>query len=396
MRAKLTSKLVADAAPQAKPYEIADSELRGLILRVQPSGVKSYVVTWGRGRRRTLGRHPVLTVAGARTRALRALAEASEHGEPLAVTEARRAPPGTFCEFMEQYGGHLRATAKAGKATVAAIGSVFGSWYDRRLTDISVSDWDALKAARLRAGMAPATVNRDLDRIKAALQQAVTWGHLDANPLAKAKRIKRGIESRVRYLSPEESESLRAALDAREARRQKKRLSGDAWRAARGRGTLRAFQGYTDHLMPMVLLALNTGCRRGELTQITWADVDFRAKVLTIRAGYAKAGKARHIPLNAEAVAVLKRWRKPDAEGRIFPVRQIATAWERLMAEAKIENFRFHDCRHDFASRLVMAGVPLAVVRDLLGHSSITMTERYAHLAPHTMADAVALLGRIE
>lgn len=392
-RVKLSPKLVAEAKPGPKPYEIHDAAQPGLILRVQPSGVKSYVVTWGRGKRRTLGRHPVLTLAGARTRALRALAEAADHGAPLAVL-ARTAGPVTFGEFMAEYADFVTATAKAGAATVAAIKAVFGSWYGKRLDAIRLEDWDTLRAARLGAGVTPATVNRDLDRIKAALQQAVEWGRLQSNPLAKAKRTKRDVEQRVRYLTPKEAKALRNALDRRERRRQARRLSGDAWRQARRREPLGAFEGYTDHLAPMVLLALNTGCRRGELTQLTWADVDLRTKVLTVRAGYAKSGKARHIPLNREALDVLKRWRKTHSgEGRLFPVAQINKAWAALVADAGIEDFRFHDLRHDFASQLVMRGVPLIVVRDLLGHGSIEMTERYAHLAPHRAAEAVALLG---
>ena len=394
MRQKITASVAASAKPEAKPYEIADTELRGLLMRVQPSGVKSWIVSWGRGKRKTLGRYPVLTVAAARVQALQALAESQAHGAPLAVIEAKAPRPTTFGDFMaDRYGPHLAATAKAGKATAAAIKAVFARWYPKRLDEITVADWDALKAERLRAKIQPATVNRDLDRAKAALSQAVAWGLVPSNPLAASKRIKRGIGRRVRYLSPKETLALREALAARESRRKAERLSGEQWRQERGREPLGAFEGYTDHLAPMVLLALNTGLRRGELTQITWQDVDLRTKVLTVRAGYAKSGKERHVPLNKEAVSVLKQWQKSRPEGRLFPVAQINTAWERLLASAKITDFRFHDCRHDFASRLVMAGVSLAVVRDLLGHSSIEMTERYAHLAPEQGARAVELLA---
>jgi len=146
----------------------------------------------------------------------------------------------------------------------------------------------------------------------------------------------------------------------------------------------------------MVLVSLNTGMRRGELTSITWDDVDLRRKVVTIRGGYSKAGRARHIQLNSEAVEVLKRYRKQHTgEGRIFAVHSVKKAWGELLTKAKISGFRWHDLRHSFASRLVMKGVDLNTVRELLGHSDLTMTLRYAHLAPEHKAAAVEkLIGR--
>ena len=107
-----------------------------------------------------------------------------------------------------------------------------------------------------------------------------------------------------------------------------------------------------------------------------------------------------NIPLNSVAVQTLTRWQKQgDSDGLVFPnpvtklpMRDIKTAWLQLMKDAQIEDFRFHDLRHDFASRLVMHGVVLYRVKELLGHGSISMTERYAHLAPEALAEAVEVL----
>lgn len=389
-RERLTKAAVEGAKPRAGVYALRDADTVGLLLRVYPTGRKVWAVAYGRGQARNIGNFPVMTLEGARIEARRLLGTIAEHGAP---TKAKRSAE-TFGDFMrDQYAPHVEATAKQGKATVAAIKAVFGEWYDRRLTDLSVADWDTLKAARLRGGTQPATVNRDLDRIKAALQQAETWGVIPANPLSKVKRIKRGIEDRVRHLSKPEEKRLRTALEARETRRRKARESGEAWRAARGREALGALQGYTDHVMPMTLLALNTGLRRGELTQLRWPDIDLKGKRLTVRAGYAKSGKARHVPLNSEALAVLKAYQKQHAgQGPLFGVAAITKAWANLMVAAKLEDFRFHDLRHTFASKLVMAGVDLNTVRELLGHGDITMTLRYAHLAPEHKAAAVELL----
>ena len=160
MRAKLTPRTVESAKPEATPYEIHDTDLKGLLLRVQPSGIKAYVVTWGRGKRRTLGRHPVMTVAGARKAALAALSESAEHGAPLAVIASQKPAKAveTFGEFMDdRYAPHVLATAKAGKATVHCIKRQFGHLYGRKLTSITRADFDDFKASRLKAGTHPAT-----------------------------------------------------------------------------------------------------------------------------------------------------------------------------------------------------------------------------------------------
>jgi integrase len=150
----------------------------------------------------------------------------------------------------------------------------------------------------------------------------------------------------------------------------------------------------------MVLLSLNTGLRQGELFGLAWDAVNLERTHLTIHGHNAKSGRTRHIPLNAEALETLKLWRGEDTEGLVFASKDgktfdsVRKAWGGVLQAAGIERFRWHDMRHHFASRLVMAGVDLNTVRELLGHSDITMTLRYAHLAPEHKAAAVARLVR--
>lgn len=117
-------------------------------------------------------------------------------------------------------------------------------------------------------------------------------------------------------------------------------------------------------------------------------------KMLTVRGATAKTGDTRHVPLNDEALSLLKDWKMDctDSE-RVFPVTtSVKTAWGALLERAAISRFRWHDLHHHFASRLVQAGVPLNIVRELLGHGSLTMTLRYAHLAPNQTREAVSRL----
>lgn len=154
-----------------------------------------------------------------------------------------------------------------------------------------------------------------------------------------------------------------------------------------------ALPHFGDHLTPAVLVSINTGLRRGELLSLKWPAVDFKGAQLTVEGSAAKSQQTRHIPLNAEALDALKKWQEQrQDEERVFPVGWLKTAWSNVLTKATVEKFRWHDLRHHFASKLVQAGVPLNTVRELLGHGSLAMTLRYAHLAPDQKREAVAKL----
>ncbi|WP_080400507.1 MULTISPECIES: tyrosine-type recombinase/integrase [Burkholderia cepacia complex] len=157
------------------------------------------------------------------------------------------------------------------------------------------------------------------------------------------------------------------------------------------------------HLPNFIRLALHTGCRKNELLKLEWSRVDFERAVLSLEPGDTKNGKRRVVPLNDEAMAALRDQREwvrvtVPRSPWVFAVASgdrmttIQKGFRAACVRAGIDDFRVHDLRHTFASWLVMAGVSLYVVKDLLGHSSITVTERYAHLAPHMGREAVRTL----
>ena len=397
MRTALTKRIVATAQPRDRPYELRDAQVRGLLLRVQPSGHKAWIVTWAHGKRRTLGSAGHLTLEQARAYASQAMAEVVQQGLPsIAKPEQPRC---TLAAFLDDHYEHwAKIELRGGQHYVERIQTQFPSLLNRQLSEIdeaAIDRWWRSRVAGARP-VAKATAARDLACLRSALSKAVEWKLLERNPLLGLRQ--KSVEPRkvVRFLSEAEETHLRAAMAGRDQRLITARASGNRWRAARNVQLMPEMSAgsYGDHLTPVVLLALNTGLRRGELLSLTWADVDLDARMLTVRAENAKSGRQRYIPLNTEAHGVLAKWEsQTGAAGRVFDVASVKKSWMKLLTSAHIEGFRFHDLRHHFASKLVRAGVDLNVVRELLGHASITMTLRYAHLCPGTLAAAVAKLA---
>jgi integrase len=401
MKAKITKEFLKGIKPKAKPFEIRDMELKGFILRVQPSGVMTFIAQYGRGRRITIGPMSTLKLDDAKKKAREHLANSVLGKDPMEERKAERAF--TLESFIaEKYKQWAEANMKHSKEALRKIASFYHDFGKKKLPEITAWGLEKYRSNRLKSGTSASTMNRELDTLRAALNRAVQWGILKTNPMMTVKRSRVDSSASIRYLTPEEDKQLREALEAREAKRRDNRQKFNLWRRERGYKEFPAYAegGFTDHLKPMVLLALNTGCRRGELFNLAWTDINFVGRMLTVVGKTAKSLQTRHIPLNDEAFNTLQKWYAQRKNSPlIFPshngerMDNISTSWERLIGDAKIEHFRFHDCRHDFASKLVMAGVDLNTVRELLGHSDIKMTLRYAHLAPAKLQAAVAKLG---
>jgi len=236
---------------------------------------------------------------------------------------------------------------------------------------------------------------RDIFTLSGVLSGAVKLGKLTDNPIRRVDKPRIDRRPKIRYLDEPEEARLRAALNARDAEMREARKPANVWRQGRQYELLPSLPHFGDHLTPAVLLSMNTGLRRGELLALRWDCIDFKRQMLTVEGGTAKSRQTRHVCLNEEATRVLNCWRNQANGGkRVFETRtSFKSAWVKLLKRAEIAKFRWHDLRHHFASRLVQAGVPLNTVRDLLGHSSVAMSLRYAHLAPDQRREAVAKLN---
>ncbi|MES2819793.1 MAG: site-specific integrase [Pseudomonadota bacterium] len=403
MKTKITQRIITSLAAEAKAYRVHDTHLPGFFIRVLPSGHMSYMVTWGRNKNATLGRVGVLTLDQARTEAGRYLMDAHEHGEPQAVSQGRKgAGTPTLRQFIDEtYLPWFQAHHKGYAKTLHTLDNNFEPIMHQRLDAITGRDLEQIRTGWLQAGNKPATVNRKMGSISGVFSRATEWGLIDTHPLQKLKTLKVDSMGKVRYLTKDESQRLRAAMDDRQERMRAERESANQWRAERKKEQMQSLLHlpFTDYLKPMILVSLNTGMRRGELFDLKWSAVNFDTKTITVSGDTTKNSDTRHIPMNVEAANTLAGWKQQSQSyGLVFPgqdggrMEDVKTAWLKLLERAEIDDFRWHDMRHDFASRLVMAGVPLNTVRDLLGHSDIKMTLRYAHLAPDVKAAAVELI----
>ncbi len=320
--------------------------------------------------------------------------------------EAKRlAKAATLESFLKEvYKPWVIEHRRSGEATYTRLEKAFEPLLKRSLHELTPFALQQWRSKRKKVdGVKNVTLNRDVAALRSALSWAVKHGYLAVHPLIGLDPLaQHDSEAIVRYLSPDEEKSLLKALDEREEDMRARRDRFNKWRREHGRSTFPDLRKlpFADHIKPMVLISLNTGVRRGELFGLEWRDIDFDHRVITVRKEIAKSGKARHIPMNSTVRTTLTKWRKQttstslvfqgETGGRFDNANK---GWGTVLEKAGLKgSFRWHDMRHDFASKLVMRGVDLYVVKELLGHASIVMTEKYAHLAPVQKRAAVEML----
>lgn len=303
--------------------------------------------------------------------------EAKWRSQAYAQQHWDRKPPRTFEEVMVEYLGgsqHLRGM-KVLRFQVMRLKEYFGGREVNKLTGLDVKHYIRW---RQEAGRGSATINRELAALSSAINYCNREWEWDLPNPVKGRLLKEP-PHRERYLT--KAEAGRLITEAR------KRRNGDL-------------------LADFIEVAVNTGCRRGELFGLEWSRVDLAKgrEAITLRSTHTKSGKPRTVPLNGPAIQAVKRRQASRAEHApdtpwVFSredgeqVKSLRQGFKASCEAAGIEDLRIHDLRHTAASWLVTDGVPLEVVKELLGHSSITMTERYAHLAPHRVREAVNRMG---
>jgi len=284
----------------------------------------------------------------------------------------RRGENPPVSKLVEQYleWSRVNKRPKSHIRDVSSTKHLLAAFGDRRLDGIAAWAVERYKKERRDAGAMPATVNREVACLRHMLNKAVEWGIARANPMRGVKLFRED-NKRIRILSPEEEVRLLAACE-----------SSRTWQ-----------------LKPIVLTALNTGMRKGEILGLKKGEVDFQAGYITVE--QSKNGHSRRIPLNAALREALQKAFRQSDSGYVFaggdgrPLTDFKKGWWKALEAAGISGLRFHDLRHTFGSRLVMKGVDLVTIAELLGHQDITMTRRYSHPTPEHKRRAVELLCEV-
>jgi len=282
------------------------------------------------------------------------------------LPEKLRARKVSFAELAKdalEYSKAHKRSYRDDEVRMARLREWLGQRPAESVSPQEIERWLLAKAEDLK----PATLNRYRALLSLVYRLAMQNGKVQSNP-ARLVRQRKEENGRIRFLSTEEELALRAAI-------RKDYLNREA----------------------ELDLALNTGLRRSEQFGLTWDGVDFERRVLTVLRS--KNGEARHIPLNDAAILAL---RSVEAYKNGSPYVFLASDGTRLCSPrfwfsaaveaAGLKDFTWHCLRHTFASRLVMAGVDLRTVQELMGHKTIQMTLRYAHLAPQHLLAAVQRL----
>jgi len=273
-------------------------------------------------------------------------------------------------EYLDRYSKLNKKSTSRDITSLKHLKPFFGSKILSEINPLIIEDY---KAQRLNEGCAKGTVNRELALFKHIYTKAIEWGKTKENPVKRVKLFREN-NQRTRYLEKGELGSL---IDA-----------------------------CPEFLRSIVLLAVNTGMRQGEILSLTWQAVDLTKGIITLRE--TKNGEIRFVPLNSTAKGILLHLRakcNPDSpyvfcDGKGRPLTRFGSVrgtFERAVEKAQIRDFRFHDLRHTFASHLVMSGADILTVKELLGHKTLAMTLRYSHLSPNFKRSTVELLcNRLE
>jgi integrase len=411
MTARLTDAMVRKALPPARGQTILwDGDVKGFALRITPGGAKAFVLDYraeGRQRRITIGQYPDWTVQAARKTAKELKREVDHGRDPMGERHAERAAP-TVGELWERYQlEHLPLKAPRSQVDERIMWEkiILPRFGKMRMAAITSDEVDALHHDITTVRRTPIRANRTIEVLRKAFNLAIRWKWREDNPAIGVRRNPE--EKRNRYLNKTEIAALARALN--------------------------------DHCEPMsanaVKLLMLTGARRGEVLGATWDMFDLENGIWSKPSAHTKQRRLHRVPLSRPAVELLEEIKQaaqrkakaehaplnpfvfPSADGK--PLSDIKRTWISVCRKAGLAervkkrgrdgkamkdkngkpimiwkpNVRIHDLRHSFASILVSAGASLPLIGQMLGHTQVQTTQRYAHLFDDPLRKAAEAVG---
>jgi integrase len=413
MAERLSDTLIRKALPPARGQALLwDTEVKGFALRITAGGAKSFLLDYradGRQRRITLGAYPDWSVAAAREAAKRLKREVDHGRDPMGRRHADRTAP-TMQDLWQRYElEHLPRKAARSRADERSMWQsiILPRLSKLRLTAIDHDVIDALHRDITRVRGTPVRANRTVEVLRKAFNLAIRWKWCEDNPAVGVR--KNPEEKRNRYLNKAELAALARALN--------------------------------EHSEPMsanaIKLLMLTGARRSEVLGATWDQFDLDNGIWTKPSAHTKQRRLHRVPLSGPALRLLADMREeatrksradkkpissyvfPGEDGK--PLTDIKRTWASVCCKAGLAievqkkgrtgkpvkgkdgkpvmtwqpNVRMHDLRHSFASILVSAGASLPLIGQMLGHTQVQTTQRYAHLFDDPLRKAAETVGRV-
>ncbi len=272
-----------------------------------------------------------------------------------------------FNEFAERYLSWVKDRQKSYNVKKYIIKIVVEHFKNKKLIDFNYRTIEYFQSFLLNKGLKATYINKIITVLKHMFSKALDWELMNEDTLKKVRKVKllKGEIKRLRYLSDDEADRLLLNCDS--------------------------------YLKPIVVMALHTGMRRGEMLGLTWNRVDMANRVILL--DKTKNGGRREIPMNNTLHIVLSGLTRHIKTDFVFyntetlkPFFDLERIWRKALNKSHILDFHFHDLRHTFASRLVMKGIDLMTIKELLGHKDIKMTMRYSHLSHAHIKNAVSSL----
>jgi len=272
--------------------------------------------------------------------------------------------PILFDQLIEKYLEYAKDNHRSYKRDITICKALLKSFHNMQIANITSWHVEKFKSRRKEEGLALSTINRELTVFKRMFNLAIQWNLTTQNPVKGVKFFKIPLQ-KPRVLSEKEFQTI--------------------------------YKFAPSHLKPILLVAISTGMRKGEILNLKWEDIDFENGFIVVRDS--KNYESRTIPMSNDLKKGLIKLKENSNSEYLFcykedkPIEYIYTSFGTALRSSGIPYCTFHCLRHTFATRAVMAGVDIVTVQELLGHKTISMTIRYSHPTPEHKKKAVELVS---